>query len=188
MTSAPPGWYDDGQHPGALRWWNGVAWTDDYHPALGDPPAVAAPRRAVWGWVLAASCVAFVAVAGLSAWGIVNALDQTRGPRETIAAFDRAWETGDCALLRSATTTSYQTGEEWEGDVCAWFVEDPADYDIEIQEIRVSGDHAVATTRERWTDPDGTFDEIYEYRFVRSDGGWRIDAYEPVDGDLTPVD
>jgi hypothetical protein len=43
-TSAAPGWYDDPERPGQLRYWDGSAWTD--HRA-GSPPlkAAAAPAR-----------------------------------------------------------------------------------------------------------------------------------------------
>lgn len=42
MTSMPPGWYDDGR--GALRWWDGVQWTE--HVATPDPePAPGAPAE-----------------------------------------------------------------------------------------------------------------------------------------------
>lgn len=34
MSSAPAGWYDDGQTPGRKRWWNGTVWTDDYDPPV----------------------------------------------------------------------------------------------------------------------------------------------------------
>lgn len=37
MTSTPPGWYDDGHR--ALRWWDGIRWTE--HVATPAAPAVA---------------------------------------------------------------------------------------------------------------------------------------------------
>jgi len=42
MTTTPPGWYDDGH--GALRWWDGVQWTE--HVAQPDPEPSAAPTEA----------------------------------------------------------------------------------------------------------------------------------------------
>ncbi|MDZ8171788.1 DUF2510 domain-containing protein [Microbacterium xanthum] len=39
MTATPPGWYDDGH--GALRWWDGIQWTEHVHVA--EPIETAAP-------------------------------------------------------------------------------------------------------------------------------------------------
>ena len=64
---------------------------------------------------------------------------------------------------------------------------DPPAYRIDVEEIRVSGDRALAVTRERWTTPDGAYDERYEYRFERVDGRWLIAAYAPIDGNVAPI-
>ncbi|MBW9092362.1 DUF2510 domain-containing protein [Microbacterium jejuense] len=42
MTTTPPGWYDDGH--GAMRWWDGVQWTE--HVAQPDPVPSPAPSEA----------------------------------------------------------------------------------------------------------------------------------------------
>jgi hypothetical protein len=45
MSVAPPGWHPDPSNPGgALRWWDGLNWTDHTHVAA--PPAPAAPAKA----------------------------------------------------------------------------------------------------------------------------------------------
>jgi hypothetical protein len=42
MTTAPAGWHPDPSNPaGALRWWDGSAWTAHTHPAVAAPPPVA---------------------------------------------------------------------------------------------------------------------------------------------------
>lgn len=42
-SQTPPGWYPDPQDPTALRWWNGLGWTDDRRPAAAAAPASSAP-------------------------------------------------------------------------------------------------------------------------------------------------
>src|SRR5262245_57105928 len=37
-ASVPAGWYPDAAQPGQLRWWNGIAWTDDVQPLAPMPP------------------------------------------------------------------------------------------------------------------------------------------------------
>lgn len=39
MTQPSPGWYDAPDRPGTLRYWNGVAWTDDYAARPPAPPS-----------------------------------------------------------------------------------------------------------------------------------------------------
>ena len=60
-----PGWYPDPQRAAALRWWDGVRWTEHVSPAPGVPtrsPYAPAPRRqlmpgtpvyTVWIWLVA---------------------------------------------------------------------------------------------------------------------------------------
>jgi hypothetical protein len=185
MSAAPPGWYDDGQHGGALRWWDGVGWTEAYQ----SPTAAPLPRSSHrWLWGLLAGCAAFLAIVGVVTWLLVTVVfDATGGPRAAIAGFDRGWSTADCDLLRSVTTERLQQDAAWGGDICEAVEQDAPTYVIDVEQVRVSGDEATAQTRERWTTASGDYDEAYEYRFVRVDGHWLIDSYTPVDGDVSPV-
>lgn len=78
MSTPEPGWYDDGQHPGRVRYWDGTAWTDHFASAfpLGErlpesiefdpdyrPQHAQFPRNRVplWPWVLTGSCAVFLA-------------------------------------------------------------------------------------------------------------------------------
>lgn len=38
MTNAQAGWYDDGT--GAMRWWDGQVWTDQYQPQAAPTPGL----------------------------------------------------------------------------------------------------------------------------------------------------
>ena len=46
MTT-PAGWYPDPQTPGQLRWWNGVAWTEQTTPVAGAVPSPRATPQAI---------------------------------------------------------------------------------------------------------------------------------------------
>ncbi len=89
-TLPPPGWFDDPDRPGGLRYWDGARWTDARHDAPpGRPAATAAsvaaePKRAFGlpaaGWWQRAGawfldhlvCILLGVVAGLIAYAIVG--------------------------------------------------------------------------------------------------------------------
>ena len=53
----PPGWYDDPDHSGSLRYWDGATWTNHREPK----PTPPMPKS--WVWILVALiCVAFMLV------------------------------------------------------------------------------------------------------------------------------
>ncbi|HWK20799.1 MAG TPA: DUF2510 domain-containing protein, partial [Microbacteriaceae bacterium] len=54
--AAPAGWYDDGQHPGQQRYWDGEQWTEHFHPpqlppAPGGAPGPVRRSRRYWAWL-----------------------------------------------------------------------------------------------------------------------------------------
>ena len=61
----PAGWYPDPEHPGGRRYWNGRDWTDDRHPAAGEPTLVA-PKKRTWTVALAVGAAIGVVVLGLA--------------------------------------------------------------------------------------------------------------------------
>lgn len=47
-STAPPGWHPDPSNPGgALRWWDGSAWTTHTHQVASQAPQTVAPAAAV---------------------------------------------------------------------------------------------------------------------------------------------
>ncbi|HWK19930.1 MAG TPA: DUF2510 domain-containing protein [Microbacteriaceae bacterium] len=91
MSTAAPGWYDDGQHPGRLRYWDGTQWTDHFASSLPVaerlPDAIAfdpdyRPQHAkfprnrppVWPWVLAGSCIAFLVLVTVVTLAVIETL------------------------------------------------------------------------------------------------------------------
>jgi hypothetical protein len=48
-STAPPGWHPDPSNPGgALRWWDGSAWTTHTHQAVATAPRVVTAPAAAW--------------------------------------------------------------------------------------------------------------------------------------------
>lgn len=107
MTDADlpqPGWYPDPSGAPALRWWNGVTWSDSTHPLSPDaeaapvpaaPPTAPLPTTHVWSpvvpatageatapdpaprrrwWIPVVALVAVLGLAGLAISALVGAL------------------------------------------------------------------------------------------------------------------
>lgn len=66
-SASPPGWYDDPEHPGHRRYWNGQVWGPSQAPNPAATSATAKPRPSVGlgclAWLLIA--LAVIAVAGI---------------------------------------------------------------------------------------------------------------------------
>jgi hypothetical protein len=99
-----PGWYPDPSGAPALRWWNGVTWSDTTHPLAPDaeapatsaaPPTAPLPTTQVWSrvvpppaagdatadapaarrwWIPVVALVALLGLAGLAVSALVGAL------------------------------------------------------------------------------------------------------------------
>ena len=85
MTFPPAGWYDDGVHPGRLRYWDGSAWTHYFAEKIPTTERLAgpvefdrsyralhvAPRRrgtAVWWWLVPSLLVVAAGGTLLALW------------------------------------------------------------------------------------------------------------------------
>jgi hypothetical protein len=193
--AAVAGWYDDGQHPGQERYWDGAIWTEQYRPIAPIAPApyvpaVPAKRRvSIWAW-LAPLIVVVLAGIGVGVWLIVSALvGVVAGPTITVAEFNKAWNANDCNGVLATVTQAYDDNNS--GDTCDIVASEHADgivYTSVAQSTDITNGSATVVTREQWTQADGTkFDELVEYQLVLQNGTWLIDSSSIQDGEATPV-
>ena len=198
--AAPAGWYEDGQHPGQERYWDGAIWTEQYRPIAVAPvtaepvayyptPVPAKRRVSFWAW-LAPLIVVVLAGIGVGVWLIVSALvGVVAGPTTTVAEFNRAWNANDCDAILAAVTQAYQDNNS--GEPCDIAAREHADgivYTSVPQSTEITNGTATVVTREQWTQADGSeYDELIDYQLVLQDGTWLIDASRIQDGDVTPI-
>jgi hypothetical protein len=124
------GWYDDGQHPGKLRWFDGVVWTEhlaDTTPATRGAPALVGPAKpnglpklALWGIVggavVAVTVVVVTAASLVSAGSSVPHADAATGP--SLEAVDSGVSTSSCpADLVGAVESGYGPSQVWDTSV-----------------------------------------------------------------------
>ena len=127
---APAGWYDDGQHPGRQRYWDGERWTEHFHPPIAPAAVPPAPVRAArqggsrryWAW-LAPVLVVVVAggtVLGLALGGVFGGNDSPTGAIGQLIAGSNE---RDCGKILASTTielgesmSTFYCGEPQEGD------------------------------------------------------------------------
>lgn len=76
---APPGWYDDPEQPGQLRYWDGTRWTDDRRPGATSPGGPSgleqrggytsgtgtAPSTWLWQSIVSAFCCLPLGIVGI---------------------------------------------------------------------------------------------------------------------------
>lgn len=203
MAENPPaGWYDT--EDGRRRWWDGTAWTDHFEAAQpastvegassiagevaqgADDPEQPRPRR-VWPWVVAG--VGVLVLGGLATAVVLIAnllLSPSLDARGTVAAFDRAWNEGDCTTYFATTTATYR--ESAETRTCDEFIEaaeELVDYEISFLDAYEDTDVAYVTTSEFWrvVSSDRNSSGSFMYTLVRQDSRWAIDSIESLDAD-----
>ena len=153
MTT-PAGWYDDGH--GAVRWWNGVQWSEHTRAATGvdaasdspydggDPagpylPAPPSPHRKSNLWVMwiAIGVLALGIVISAAVYLpmlIVGAVEDATQPDDTdtqaavatLDLYDEAWDEVDCDKYMESTTEAFR--EEIQLPDCASFEEQAASF------------------------------------------------------------
>lgn len=191
MGEVPAGWYDDGA--GALRYYDGAAWTEHVAgvPALPTPASGPRKRFPAWGWVLIAAGVVII-IGGLVAagFGVYNS-QQTKiaEAKEAIETYDAAWRDADCDTLAEATT--YAMRVDWGYDDCDAFVADAKAFDessrtytTKVRSAKLSFGDVIVKTTESYIDEDGTpFVDWVTYTIVKDGDVWRIDQIEFADSD-----
>src|SRR4051794_8616226 len=97
-TSRAAGWYPDPEHPDALRWWDGSAWTQHRAPLPQRPLGAPRPvrlRHRPRGWVLTGAALAALATLAVTGAASLVADDQgSEAPRRDTTATTPADPTG----------------------------------------------------------------------------------------------
>lgn len=143
---------------------------------------VARPKRRVLPWIIGGAVLLVLVAAALVTWFVVLPLvngGSSDGPRETVLAYDEAYDEADCALYQSVTTTAFQealapTCADFEAAAQS-FLESYEEYDVAVDEVDVAGDTATVTTTESWMLDGESSSQEYVYTLVRDGGSWRID-------------
>lgn len=176
---APAGWYDDGR--GALRYWDGAAWTEHTHqPAV---PA-AKPRGgnvAPWVWWTSGAVLAVVLISVVSLT-IATAMrpNPNADVRAAVAAFDEAWLAEDCDALWSVTTSGYRDGSAFY--VCEDFTlraqdvnAEYEDYYVWVSSVDIDGTDARVSALESYYYDDEYSQQQVTYVLELQDGAWLVE-------------
>ena len=213
-STAPPGWYDDGQ--GGRRWWDGSQWGAAEQPAApptGPPPATppygqqygqqpygapqsGAPKKRT-GLI-----IGIVAALVLLAGGIVAAVllggdgASSDDPAETVQSYVDAVEDGDCDAVVALLTDDFQdeigagcSGDFSPEDAYEGTGVDPDDITYDVGEAEVDGDEATVPLTVSGFGSLGGQDSITsDYGLVKEDGEWLISSFGTPDLEAPSAD
>jgi len=196
MTDLPEGWYDDGS--GRLRWWTGLAWSEQVQtvqgaatlvapaaPAAAAVPPAAPKRMPKWPFVLGGAILLLVIVGiggvVLIAFSITNLMTAPGTPGAAVTAFNQAIENDDCDLFTAVTSDEFRLDSGI--DDCADFSEGVASAREagEIRTVTVIGfssrnSDATVNTREALRVEVGEDDDevVRHYTMRAVDGDWQV--------------
>ena len=186
--TAPAGWYDDGQHPGQQRYWDGERWTEHFHPPQvppvpvpgGGPGPGRRPGR-YWAW-LAPVIVVVVAggtVLGLALGGVFGGGD---APTSAVQRIVTAVNERDCVGYFSSMSQrmNMESGGLSRAATCTSEAEffGPAQTRVTFRATQTIPTAAGATVLGvlSQSSGDSSYTECYAVQTVREDGRWRVDA------------
>lgn len=177
--AAPAGWYDDGQHPGQQRYWDGEQWTEHFHPpqlppAPGEAPGPVRRSRRYWAW-LAPVIVVVVAggtVLGLALGGVFGGDSPANAVDRLIAGVNER----NCAQIIDATTVelggslaSYYCSEVEPGDTVAML-------SFRTTQTILTGQGATVLGVLVQTERDMTHSDCFAMMTVIDRGHWRVNS------------
>lgn len=132
--ATPEGWYDDGQHPGQARWWDGTQWTEHFSPISVDEETGTS------------SVPDAVPSTAISRVGDVYRFPSSRG----WASVEIVGESFREAEIRAAIGRALKKDEEVELDVDASLISEPDNpHDRNAVSVRINGQSVGYLDREQ---------------------------------------
>ncbi len=151
------------------------------------PAPVATPKRKVWPWVLGGGILLFVLLIAGAIIAVAAILGAFGGdPKKAVTDYDKSFETADCELFQSTTTTEFQDSFFGEKFDCARWVENAEAltvdgvyaYDVKIVISKTNDDTAEVVTQETDTSSGDPVDYTLRYYLTKVDGHWLIDGID----------
>ena len=177
---APAGWYDDGQHPGQQRYWDGERWTEHFHPPVAVPAPVPPAQRPArthryWAWLapLLVVVVAGGTVLGLAVGGVFGGNDSPTNAISRLIAGANAY---DCDAVLSAS--SVRLADTMSAAYCGRTDDNSQATQVRFKPTQSFGTATGATVLGVLTQVDGTSSNstCYSMTTVLEQGRWRVDT------------